>query len=71
MITYMYIAPGQGQITSDDKISMLIKSNVTSIIFVKFHHDTPTSKGTRGQKPFFVHWGQGQVNPIGQILSIT
>ena len=26
MILYMYIAPGQGQITSDDKISMLIKS---------------------------------------------
>ena len=26
MILYMYIAQGQGQITSDDKISMLIKS---------------------------------------------
>ena len=25
---------------------------VTSNIFVKFHHDTPNSKGTRGQKPF-------------------
>ena len=22
------------------------------IIFVKFHHDTPNSKGTGGQKPF-------------------
>ena len=26
MILYMYIAPGQSQITSDDKISMLIES---------------------------------------------
>ena len=56
MIMYMYIAPGQGQITSDDKISMLIcLAFVTSIIFVKFHHDTSNSKGTRGQKTFFVH----------------
>ena len=28
MILYMYIAPGQGQITSDDKISMLIHLNL-------------------------------------------
>ena len=55
MILNMYIARGQGQITSDDKISMLIKTFVTSIIFAKFHHDTPNSKGTRGQKPFFDH----------------
>ena len=55
MILNMYIAPGQGQITSEDKISMLIKSFVTSIIFVKFHHGTPNSKGTRGQKPVFDH----------------
>ena len=26
MILYMYVAPGQGKITSDDKISMLIWS---------------------------------------------
>ena len=53
MILYMYVALGQGQIISDDKISKLILSFVTSIIFVKAHHDTPNSKGTRGQKPFF------------------
>ena len=40
-------------------------------IIVMFHHDTPTSEGTRGQKPFFVHWGQEQITPMGQILSIT
>ena len=51
MITYMYMAPEQGQITSDDKISMLIKSNVTSIIFLKLHYDTPNSKEMGGQKP--------------------
>ena len=71
MILYMYIAPGQGQITSDDKISNLYRAFVTSIIFVQFRHDTPTSKGTRGQKSFFVHWRQGQITPMGQILSIT
>ena len=68
MILYMYIAPGQGQITSDDKISNLYRAFVTSIIFVQFHHDTPTGKETRGQKIFFVHWGQGQTPPMGQIL---
>ena len=55
MILYMYIAPGQGQITSEDKISYLYRAFVTSIIFVQFQHDTPTSKGTRGQKNIFVH----------------
>ena len=48
----MYITPRQGRITSDDKISMLIKSFCYFDYFVKFHHDTPNSKGTRGQKPF-------------------
>ena len=66
MILYMYIAPGQGQMTSDDKISMLIKGFCYLIIFVKFHHDTPKSKGTGGQKPFFVHWGQGQITQMGK-----
>ena len=47
--------------TSDDKISNLYRAFVTSIIFVQFHHDTPT----RGQKPFFVHCGQGQITPKG------
>ena len=28
---------------------------IMALLFVKFHHDTPNSKGTRGQKPFFVH----------------
>ena len=66
MILYMYIARGQGQITSDYKISKRIYLVlVTSIIFVKFHDNTPNSKGFRGQKPFFVHWGQGQITPIG------
>ena len=37
---------------------------------MQFHHDTPTSKGTIGQKPFFEHMGQGQITPMGQILSI-
>ena len=57
MILNMYTAPGQGQITADDKISMLIKSfcYFDKFSFVKFHHDTPNSKGTRGQKPFFDH----------------
>ena len=55
MILYMYIAPGQGQITSDDKIPKLITAFVIPIFFVKFHHDTPNSKGIRGQKPFLVH----------------
>ena len=52
MILNTYIAPGQGQITSDDKISMLIKSFCYFDHLVKFHYDTPNSKGTRGQKPF-------------------
>ena len=38
---------------------------------MQFHHDTPTSKGPRGKKTFFVHWGQGQITLMGQILSIT
>ena len=67
---FMYIAPGQKQITSNDKISELIMS-FCLIVFVQFHHNTPISKRTRGQKPFFVHWGQVQITPIGQIMSIT
>ena len=55
MILYMYIAPGQGQITSDDKISKIIYSFCYIDHFVKFHHFTPNNKETRGQKPFFVH----------------
>ena len=65
MILYMYIAPGQGQITSDDEFLSKYTAFVTSIMFVKFHHDTPNSKGTRGQNPFFVHWGQWQITPVG------
>ena len=68
MILYMYIPPGQGQITSDDKISRLIYSFCTSIIFVKFHHDISNSKE---HKNFFVHCEQGQIIPMGKILSIT
>ena len=65
MILYMYIAPGQGQITSDDNISMLIKSFCYFNHFLKFHHDTPNSKEMGGQKPFFVYWGQGQITQMG------
>ena len=65
MILYMYVALGQGQITSDDKIFKLIYSFCYFDHFVKSHHDTPNSKGTRGQKPFLVHWGQGQITPMG------
>ena len=32
---------------------------------MKFHHDTPNSNGTRGQKPFFVHRGAGADNSKG------
>ena len=39
MILYMYIAPGQGQITSDDEISMLIKSFCYFNHFCKFQKD--------------------------------
>ena len=52
MILYMYIAPGQGQITSDDKFLSLYRAFVTSIIFVKFHHDTPIVKELEA-KTFF------------------
>ena len=52
MVLGMYIAPGQGQITQMTKFLGLYIAFVTSIIFVKFHHDTPNSKGTRVQKPF-------------------
>ena len=62
MILYMYIAPGQGQIASDDKISTSYRAFVTLIIFVMFHHDTPTSEDTRGQKPFL---GAGTDNSNG------
>ena len=62
MILYMYIAPGQGQITSDDKISTSYRAFVTLIIFVMFHHDTPTSEGTRGQIPFFSGAGTDNSN---------
>ena len=61
MILYMYIAPGQRLITSDDKISKLI----SSVIFVKFHIDTPDSKGTKGQKTFFCTLGAGADNSNG------
>ena len=61
MILNMYIAPGQGQITSDDKIATLIKSFCYFDHFVQFHHDTPpTSKGTRDQKPFLYIGGRGR-----------
>ena len=52
------------------KFLSLYRTFVTSIIFVQFHHDTPTSKGIRGLKPFFT-LGQGQIAPMGQILNIT
>ena len=52
MILYIYIDPRQGQITSDDKVLSIYRAFVTSIIFVKFHHDTPNSEGTSGQKTF-------------------
>ena len=48
----MYIAPGQEQMTGDDKISMQIQSFYYFNYFVKFYHDTPNSKGTRGQNHF-------------------
>ena len=38
---------------------------VTSIIFVKFYHDTPNSKGTRGLKPLFCTLGTGADNSFG------
>ena len=34
------------------KFLSLYRAFVTMIIFVKFHHDTTNSKGTRRQKPF-------------------
>ena len=52
MILYMYKAPGQGQITLMTKFQSS-RTFVTSIIFVKFDHDTLKSKGTRDQQPFF------------------
>ena len=58
MISHMYIAPEQGNITSDNKISKLIskyRAFVTSIVRVKFYHHIPNSKGTRGQNTCFVH----------------
>ena len=60
MILYMYIAPGQGQITSDDKISMLIKSFCYFDNCVKFHHDTPNSKETGGQNHILYIGGRGR-----------
>ena len=60
MILYMYIAPGQGQITSDDKISKQILSFCYFDHFVKLHHDTLSSKGTGGQKPFLYIRGRGR-----------
>ena len=60
MILYMYIAPGQGQITSDDKMSMLIKSFCYFRHFAKFHHDTQNSKETGGHKPFLYIGGRGR-----------
>ena len=43
----MYIAPGKGQITSDNRISKLIKSFCYCNHFCELHHDTLNSKGTR------------------------
>ena len=37
----------------------LYRAYVTSIIFGKFHDDTPNSKGTRSQKPFLYMGGGG------------
>ena len=53
MLLYMIIAPGQGQIISDDKISKQILSFCYFNHFMKFQHDTLNSKGTRGQIQFF------------------
>ena len=51
MILYMNIGPGQLQITPDDKISKLIYTFCYfDHSFIYFHHDTPNSKETRGQK---------------------
>ena len=63
----MYIAPGQGQITSDDKMSMLIKRFCYFRHFVKFHHDTPNSKETGGHQPFFCTLAAGADNSNGVI----
>ena len=54
MILYMDKAPGQGQITSVDKISKVLE----------LHYDTPTSKGTRGKK-IFCPLGAGADNSNG------
>ena len=48
----MHIAPEQGQILPKIKFLSKYKAFVTVIIYVKFHHDIPNSKGTTGQKPF-------------------
>ena len=52
MILFMFVALGQGQITQMTKFLSYYRAFVTSIIFVTSHHDTPNSKGTRGQKTF-------------------
>ena len=41
------------------KFLSLYRAFVTSIIFVKFYHDTPKSTGTRGQKNNFCTLGAG------------
>ena len=47
------------------KFLCIYRAFVTSIILVKFHHDTPNSKGTRGLKPFFCTLGTGADNSNG------
>ena len=61
----MYIAPGKGKKPQMTKfLSQYRAFFVTSIIFVKFHHDTPDSKGTRDQNPF-LYIGAGADNSSG------
>ena len=45
--------------------NLLLLPFVNSIFFVKFHNDTPNSKGTREQKPFFCTLGAGADNSTG------
>ena len=51
----MYIVPGQEQVTWDKKNLSLDKSYCYFDHFVQFYHDTPNSKGTRGQKNTFLY----------------
>ena len=74
MILYMYIGPRAGaDFSPDDKISVLIKKLLLlQIMFVKFHHDTPSSKGTRGQKCSFCTLTSGiTLSEINEICPLT